>query len=64
MLKTTLVYALCLAPFALGVKLWMDAVALHDDHVFVIARCMGEKQRALDIGPQEAYIVCEREADQ
>ena len=62
MLKTTLVWCLALAPFALGVKLWIDAVALHDDHLMTVARCMGETSRALDISPQEAYIVCEREA--
>lgn len=61
MMKTTLVYALALAPFVLGVKLWVDAVALHDDHMLTVARCMVERQKELDISPQEAYIDCERE---
>ena len=62
MLKTTLVWFLALVPLFLGVKVYATAIALHDDHLLTVARCMGEKQKTLDIGPQEAYIVCEREA--
>jgi len=61
MMKTALIWTLCLAPFLLGVKVYADALAMHDDHIFTVARCMSAKQKALDIGAQEAYIACEKE---
>ena len=62
MLKTTLLWALCLSPLVYGVKVYAAAVALHDDHIMVVARCMSRTVKALDISSQEAYVICEREA--
>lgn len=61
MMKTALFWIACLLPFLFGFKLYMDAVALHDDHILVVARCMTKTAKELDISPQEAYIECERE---
>jgi len=61
MMKTALFWIACLLPFLFGFKLYMNAVALHDDHVLTVARCMTETARELDISVQEAYIACEKE---
>jgi hypothetical protein len=61
MLKTAILWALILFPFAYGVKVYAVAVALHDDHIMVVARCMAHKQKTLDVSSQEAYILCEKE---
>ena len=62
MMKTALLWTACLAPVLFGVKVYADAVALHDDHVMVVARCMSHKIKTLDISSQEAYLLCEKEA--
>ena len=61
MLKTTLAYVIVFATLAYGVKVYAAAVALHDDHVFMVARCMSRTVKALDISSQEAYLLCEKE---
>jgi hypothetical protein len=61
MLKTILLWCLAAFPLVYGVKVYAAAVALHDDRIMVIARCMTHKAKALDISSQEAYVLCERE---
>lgn len=61
MIKTILLWCLAAFPLVYGVKVYAAAVALHDDHVLVVARCMTRKAKALDISTQEAYVLCEKE---
>jgi hypothetical protein len=61
MTKTLIIAALLAAPLTLGFKLWAEAVAMNDEHLLVVARCMNERARRLDISHQEAYIMCEKE---
>lgn len=61
MIKTAMLWCVCLFPVVYGVKVYAAAVALHDDHILTVARCMSRTVKALDISPQEAYLICERE---
>jgi hypothetical protein len=38
-----------------------DMVSRNDRHMERMQRCMVAKRNALDIAPQEAYLLCEKE---
>ena len=38
-----------------------DLMNNNDAHAFKIMSCMAGKRKALDISPEEAYLVCEKE---
>lgn len=52
--------------FSLGVAfaafVWFNWVSKNDDHVFAVAGCMSKVQHNRNVSPQEAFIICEREA--
>lgn len=61
MTKTIILWALAIFPLIYGVKVYATAVAMHDDHILTVARCMNRTAKDLDISQQEAYILCEKE---
>lgn len=38
-----------------------DLMARNDANAFSIMTCMSDKRKALDVPPQEAYLLCEKE---
>ena len=52
--------------FALGMvfamTLWFNWVSKNDEHVFAVAGCMSKVQHSRNVSPQEAFIICERDA--
>ena len=39
-----------------------DVMGRSDDHAFRVMACMKDKRKALDVSPEEAYLLCEKEA--
>jgi len=47
---------------AVAMTVWFNWISASDDHMLAVADCMVKTQKAHNIGPQEAWVSCEREA--
>ena len=47
---------------ALGMTVWFNWVSANDEHVLTVAGCMSKVQHNRNVSPQEAFLICEKEA--